>query len=343
MLLLDTPMNPFKRLRRFQHVVNVLAKYGFGDVLTRIRLWNHFNIEKRIFHHEHEINPLTAAQRLRLVLEELGPVFIKLGQVLSTRPDMVPPEIIAELKKLQTSVHFVPVDTIRRIIEDELHQPVETLFESFDDRPLAAASLAQVHRAKYHGKQVVLKVQRPNIAAVAEEDLAIMKQIADLAERYSAKVYLLNPLGLIDEFTQQMRKELDFRAEVNNLRHFKQNFVEDETIHVPEVYPELCSKRVITMEYLDGIAISDRDKLVREGYDLKAIARRGAVLGFKATFLHGFFHADPHPGNILVLPDNVIGLVDYGMMATLSSRIASGWPNWSISFQYVMKAVLLGR
>ncbi len=317
---LITPGIAFKRLRRFRQVINVLVRYGFGEAMTRIRLWEAVNFERRILRREPKLPELTAPQRLRLALEELGPTFIKLGQMLSTRPDLVPPEIIIELKKLQASVHFVPADIIKSIIESELGRPISELFESFDDTPLAAASLAQVHRAVLKGEQVVLKVQRPDIVEITEVDIDIMRSVARLAERYSPTVYLINTVGLVEEFAQQVNKELDFRMEANNMRRFAQNFARDATIHVPDVYPELCTKRVITMEYLDGINISDTQRLIDEGYNLRRIARRGAILGFNATFQHGFFHADPHPGNIFVLPGNVIGLVDFGMMATLSLR-----------------------
>ncbi len=314
------PGGTFKRVRRFQHVINVLAKHGFGDVLDRLRIWEGGAFERRILRRQPKFPELTAAQRLRLALEELGPTYIKLGQMLSTRPDLVPPEIIAELKKLQYSVYFIPASVVKGIIESELHRPISEIFDTFEDTPLAAASLAQVHRAVLKGKDVVLKVRRPNVTEITELDIENLRTLAGLAERYSPTAYLINPVGILEEFAQQIRKELDFRAEARNMVRFSRNFADDNTLHIPEVYMDLCTQCVITMEYLNGINIAETQKLKNEGYNLPLIARRGAILGFKAIFQYGFFHADPHPGNIFVMPDNVIGLVDFGMMATLSVR-----------------------
>lgn len=316
----STTAGVYQQLKRFQQVVNVLAKHGFGAALTRIRVWESVNIQRRILRREPDLSNISAPERLRLAFEELGPTFIKFGQIISTRPDLVPPEYIVELKKLQSSVNLIPAEITRGIIESELGQPIDDIFDSFDDTPLAAASLAQVHRAVLDGKHVVLKVQRPDIIESTRADIAIMRNLASLAERYSSRIYLLNPTGLVEEFASQIRRELDFRMEANNIRRFARNFASDKTIRVPDVYPELSTKRVITMDYLDGICISDTQRLIDEGYDLEQIAERGAVIGFKAAFKHGFFHADPHPGNIFVLPGNIIGLVDFGMMATLSLR-----------------------
>ncbi|MBN1189976.1 MAG: hypothetical protein JXA46_09500 [Dehalococcoidales bacterium] len=310
-----------RRIRRFQHVVNVLVKHGFAEALTRIRVWETGRIERNILRlHPKVVHERSTGERLRLVLEELGPTFIKLGQMLSTRPDLVPAEIIVELKKLQLGVYFIPSEVIRKVVETELGKPVEKVFDSFGEEPLAAASLAQVHRAVYKGHQVVLKVQRPGVHEITEMDIEVMRILASLAERYSPALYLINSVGLVDEFALQIKKELDFLMEAHNMVRFNKNFTGDTTIHVPEVYIELCTRRLVVMEFIDGINISNTGKLEEEGYNLPLIARRGAVLGFRAIFEFGFFHADPHPGNIIVLPDNVIGLVDYGMMATLSLR-----------------------
>jgi ubiquinone biosynthesis protein len=178
-----------------------------------------------------------------------------------------------------------------------------------------------VHRATIKGKEVVVKVQRPNIVGTIEEDLAIMHNLAALAERYIRSSYVINPLGLVREFSENIKKELDFRLEANNMRRFASNFADTPWVHVPEVYPEACcTQRILIMEYVEGIYISDIDRLRREGYDLKLIAKRGAEIGFRSTLDYGFFHADPHPGNLMILPGNVVCLLDYGMMGTLSDR-----------------------
>ncbi|MBI2859895.1 MAG: hypothetical protein HYX91_00115 [Chloroflexi bacterium] len=309
-----------KQLSRFQQVVNVLVKHGFGSALGRIRVWECVHIQKGILRRECPLTALTVPRRVRLALEELGPTFVKLGQVLSTRPDQVPPEFIAELKELQQAVKPVPADQVRGVIETELGRPVDQVFGSFDDTPIAAASLAQVHRAVLNGQPVALKVQRPGILEQIEVDLAIARNLAALAERYSPALYLLNPAGLIREFADQIRNELDFVAEVSSMKRFARNFADDERIRVPAVYPELSTRRLITMEYIEGVNIADTQKLKEAGYDLGLIARRGAVLALKAVFEHGFFHADPHPGNIFILPGEIISLVDFGMMASLSQR-----------------------
>jgi ubiquinone biosynthesis protein len=315
------PSNPLKRIGRLQHVINTFVKHGFDEVMTRLRVWEAGAIEERIFHRHPQLPPeLSVGERLRLALEELGPTFIKLGQTLSTRPDLVPADIINELKKLQFSVHFIPVEIIRHIVETELRKPIDQIFDSFDDTPLAAASLAQVHRAVYRGRQVVLKVQRPHVEETIGQDVDIMRNLVGLVERYFPSTYLINPSGMVEEFTRDIKKELDFFLEAHNMVRFAQNFADDDTIHVPEVYLDLCTPRLVTMEYLDGIHIWETQRLIDEGYDTQLIARRGALVGIKAIFEHGFFHADPHPGNIFVLPGNVIGLVDYGMMASLSTR-----------------------
>ena len=316
-----TPGLAYKHLRRYRQVISVLTKYGFGEFFGQLRIWEYSNIEKRLLHRKEEYKHLTTAQRLRLALEELGPTFIKMGQMLSTRPDIMPPQFIAELEKLQNRVAPMTAETARSIIESELKKPIEEVFSSFNDQPLAAASLAQVHRATIGNDQVVIKVQRPDIAYIIEVDLDIMHTLAALMERYLPGAYAINPAGLVREFSENIRRELDFRIEAANMKRFARNFAGTPWVHVPQIYLEQYNtRRLLIMGYIDGIHVSEIDRLKREGYNLKKIAQHGADIGIRSTLDHGFFHADPHPGNLVILPGNVICLLDYGMMGTLSTR-----------------------
>ena len=312
----------YRQLSRSRHIVRVLVKYGFGEILYRLRLWEHANIERRILRRaDRELAHLSLPERVRLALEELGPTFVKLGQVLSTRPDLVPQEFIVELEKLQSNVTPIPSDVALDTVRSELGRPIEEVFASFEEEPVAAASLAQVHRAVLKGGNVVaVKVQRPGVEDVIEADLEIMHNLASLAERYIDEARLMDAVGIVAEFSFNIRKELDLRLEANNMRRTAHNFAGDKNLHVPEVYKELCTKRVLVMEYIDGINVSETERLVAEGYDLPLIARRGVDIALKSMFEHGFFHADPHPGNIFICPNNMICLLDYGMMGTISSR-----------------------
>ena len=316
-----TPGLAYQHLQRYRQVAGILTKYGFGEFLGQIRFWEYIHIEKKLLHRQSAIERLTTAQRMRMAMEELGPTFIKLGQMLSTRPDILPNSFILEFEKLQKQVSPIPTPIAKQIIESELKKPISEVFSSFDDQPLAAASLAQVHRAVFEGHQVVIKVQRPNITQIIEVDLTIMHSLASLIERYLKSTYVVNPVGLVKEFSDTLRKELDFRLEAHNMKRFAAAFSGTPFLHVPQIYAEqYCTQRILIMEYIDGINISDIERLKKEGYDLKLLARRGADICIRSILEHGFFHADPHPGNLVILPDNQICFLDYGMMGSLSLR-----------------------
>ena len=316
------PRKAYRPLGRYSYIVRVFAKYGFGRIFDRIRLWEYVNIERRILRRPaREFSHLSLPERLRLALEELGPTFIKLGQVLSTRPDLVPQEFTVELEKLQSSVTPIPIADALATVRSELGCPIEDVFTTFEENPVAAASLAQVHRAALQGgDEVAVKILRPGVEDVIRLDLEIMHSIAVLMERYMEEARLIGALGIVEEFSSNLKKELDLRLEANNIRRSAYNFSDDPTIHVPTVYSELCTRRLLVMEYIDGINVSDIRRLSDNGFDLTLIARRGVDIALKSTFEHGFFHADPHPGNIFILPGNVICLLDYGMMGVISSR-----------------------
>jgi len=314
----------YRHINRFRQIVLVLLKHGLGDLVTRLGLYKQLGISRRFFA-RHKAKPLppplTPWQRARMVLEELGPSFIKLGQLASTRPDMVPPEACAEFEKLQDTVPAFPGSQVREIIESELGNPLEVLLKEFNETPVASASVSQVHRAVLpDGTVVAVKVRRPGIRGTIEVDLEIMLHLAELIEKHFHGVDALDPVGIVREFSRTIKSELNFHIEADNIERFARNFRSDTTIYVPKVYRHLSTDKVLTMEFVDGIKISDFDALTGANLNLELIADRGADIILKQIFKHGFFHADPHPGNILVLPDNVICLLDYGMTGTLTGH-----------------------
>lgn len=314
----------YHNIKRYRQILTILLRYGFDDVLGRLKIDYYIQLSKKIIpkFKAHEIEKTTTAERLRLALEELGPTFIKFGQILSVRPDLIPESFIKEFQKLQDEVPPFTAEQAKAKIEAQLSKPVEKLFSSFDDVPLAAASIAQVHRAVIEdGEQVVVKIQRPNIRSVIETDLNILFDLARLVERYIPESELYNPVGIVQEFAKTIRRELDFIREGRNIDRFRRNFQDDETVYVSQVYWELTTERVLTMEFIDGIKVSELDKLEAVGLDRKIIAHNGGQAILKQVFDFGFFHADPHPGNIFVLPNNVIAPLDFGMMGSLDEEL----------------------
>jgi len=314
----------YRHIKRYRQIMSVLLKHGLGDLVTRVGLYRQLGIGRHLFTKrkaEVPLTPLTWWQRFRMVLEELGPSFIKLGQLASTRPDLVPPEACAEFEKLQDAVPAFPVSQVRQIIETELGDSLETLFKEFDETPVASASVSQVHRAVLpDGTVTAIKVQRPGIRATIEVDLEIMFHLAERIEKHIPGMETLDPVGIVQEFSRTIKRELDFDIEAGNIERFARNFRSDTSIYVPKVYRHLSTDKVLVMEFVEGIKVSDLDALATANLDLQLIADRGADIILKQIFEHGFFHADPHPGNILVLPDNVICLLDYGMTGTLTGR-----------------------
>lgn len=316
---------PFKRrvLRRFSHIASVLARHGFREFLDRLRARYH-GVPRRTFTRESEAQgALSAPERLRLAFEELGPTFIKFGQVLSSRPDIIPPEYIQELSKLQDDVPAFPFADVRKLIESQLKRPVTDIFLSLDENPRAAASLAQVHRAKLlSGEDVAVKVQRIDVDKVIENDIRILREFAGLVERRIPESRRYEPCGLVDDFARSIRHELDFVREGLNIDRFRKHFSDSPIIYIPKVYWELTTSKVLTLEYIDGIKITDVASLDAAGLDRKTIAENGANITLKEVFEFRFFHADPHPGNIFVCENNVIAPVDFGMTGTIEEDVA---------------------
>lgn len=309
----------YRNLNRWREILSVLSKYGLANWVSRLDL----EFAKGFFKDpDGEVLARHRPEaRIRLALAELGPTFIKLGQILSTRADLIGVELANELRQLQTAVRADPSELVRATVVAELGRPIEEIFAEFTDQPLASASIGQVHHARLKtGEAVVVKVQHAGIEEKVRVDLDILVGLAQLAEMIPEFVNY-RPRATVAEFQRTMRRELDFSREERHMHQFAHDFAGDPTVHIPHPYPELSTPRVLTMEYLDGVKLSEPERLVQEGFDLEEVARRGAQLYLSMMFTHGFYHADPHPGNIVLMPGNVIGLLDYGMVGRIDEQL----------------------
>lgn len=315
------PTQRYRHLHRYREIAQVLIRHGFGELLDQMELLPVLALPRRLLRRD-EREMLGAPQRLRLALEELGPTFVKFGQILSTRPDLLPPAYIAELSKLQDTVPPAPWEVIKPRIEEELGGPLDTLFATFDPEPMAAASLAQVHAATLtSGDQVVVKVQRPGIRRTIDVDLEILYDLARLAQERTPLGRLYDLVEIAEDFATTLRNELDYRREGRNADRFRQNFADEPYIYIPRVYWDYTTGRVLTLERISGIKIDDIVALDEAGYDRHQIALNAARIIIKEVLIDGFFHADPHPGNFVVMPDHVIGAMDFGMVGHLSPHL----------------------
>ena len=313
----------YRHLNRYHQILRILFKYGFGDVLGRLHIAEYLEYSLRLFKPglKKPLTRLSRPERLRMAFAELGPTFIKLGQLLSTRPDLIPTEFLQELAKLQDTAPPFALTAVRAIILEELGQEPEGIFQFFDNEPMAAASIAQVHRARLDdGSEVVVKVLRPGIERTIAIDLEIIAHLAGLMDQHIQEIQGHNPVAVVHEFARSLSQEIDFSQELANVQRFAKQFAGKASIHVPKVYPELSTGRVLVMEHVAGIKSADIPALRAAGRDLPLVARRGAKLVMEQIFVHGFFHADPHPGNIFILPDNVVCFVDFGQMGRLSRQ-----------------------
>jgi len=312
-------------LPRYHEILRVLFKYGFADVLKLVALQRIIGIEDAVLQtHETGVLAKPPAERLRLALEELGPTFIKLGQILSARRDLISADFQVELEKLQDDVPTFPGKEAKRIFKEELGISVTEAFSEFDEEPLAGASMAQVHRAvTKEGAIVAVKVQRPDIRPLIERDLSIILDLARFVDKHVEEISVLNPVGVVHEFSETIRKELDFNNEAANAERFAKQFEGSEEISVPAVLREFTSQRILTMEFMTGMSVVDVDKLKAAGVDPVELSERISRLIYAQIFEHGFFHGDPHPGNMTVLEGGVVGLYDYGMMGSFSPGFRS--------------------
>ncbi|MEL1135505.1 AarF/ABC1/UbiB kinase family protein [Desulfitobacterium sp. THU1] len=308
-----------RHAHRYREVATILARNGFGLILEEMGLINLISFSRRILHKEEEVDSRTLGQRLRNALEELGPTYIKIGQIASTRPDLIPEYLIRELEKLQDQVPPFSFVEVTQIIREELGGAPQEIFRHFEERPLAAASIGQVHYAVLKtGEKVAVKVQRPLINDTIETDLEILSDLAALAERRMDWAAFYHVRDMVEEFAASLRNELDYEIEGSNAERISRQFVEDSSIYIPRVHKEYSSKRVLTLEYIQGVKLSQFQDLAELGYDRKVLAENLIKAMFKQILIEGFFHGDPHPGNIFVLPGQVIALIDFGMIGRLS-------------------------
>ncbi len=309
----------YRHLNRYRKILSILFKYGFGDLLELLKIDQYIEVGLQMISQKKRepVDKLSKAQRLRLAFEELGPTYIKLGQILSIRPDLIPAAFIEELAKLQDNVPPFSFSDVKQIIENELGRPAEEVYSELSNEPLASASIGQVHKAVLmDNEQVAIKIQRPGIRKTIEIDLEIMLHLATLAERHIEELAVHQPVRIVEEFARTLEKEIDYTIEAANMQRFAHNFLNDATIYVPKVFQELSTSRILTMEFVDGIKVSKTEQLDQEGLDRELITARGTDIILQQVFYHGFFHADPHPGNIYVLPHNVICLFDFGMVGS---------------------------
>lgn len=308
-------------LKRLNEIIRVLTKYEFGYIIEKIKLKNKLPFT----HHSYEYESIeeldaTLPLRLRQVLQELGTTYIKLGQTLSTRPDLVGKDIAAEFSKMQDDNPPVGYELIKSTVEAELGNLIDELFLSFEKEPLGSAFIGQVHKAVLkNGDKVAVKIQKPDVKDLIKTDINIMRFLAGRINDYIPQSRNYNFMGIVNEFERSILKEIDYHQEAMNIARFGYNFKDDETVYVPYVYREYSTSKVITMELIEGKKVSDVINS-GEGFNKELIAKRGVESYFKQVLLHGFFHADPHPSNIYILENSIICFLDYGMMGILDEE-----------------------
>ena len=320
----------FRSISRYNQIVKVLIKYGFEDLVEYLEENNQYSFMRKLIPKASRKHAMAYSKwaKMRLVCEELGPTFVKFGQILSNRPDLVPLELTFELEKLHDNVPPMLESVAKQVVETELKDKVENLFAWFEPKPFASASIAQVHKVTLHsGKRVALKVQRLGIHDIILEDIKAMYKIAEVLERRIPSLKNFDPIGIVKNFEESILKEIDFINESINIQRFYNNLKNDKTLdqfaEAPKVYSAFTTSKVLAMEFISGIKINQIDKLKAKNIDTKVIARRLTVSYFKQIFEYGFFHADPHPGNLLVLPNSHICYLDFGMMGSMLPRDVS--------------------
>jgi len=308
-------------LGRLRDIVSVLVRYGFSDAVQRMGLSTLLESAGKLLHLKKatDIPKLDTPQRIRFALEELGPTFVKLGQILSTRVDLFPPEWIAEFEKLQDQVPPVPFEKLREQLTEDLGAPPENIFSFLDTKPLAAGSIAQVHAARLQdGTEVILKIRRPDIRPIIDADLRLLTRIAEIAENEIEEIRRFHPKQVVRQFTLSLHREMDLVSECQNMERIGANFKDDSGIVIAKVYWQWTSERLNVQSHLKGIAGRDLEAVEKAGLDRSVLAQRGANAVLQMVLQDGFYHADPHAGNVLYLPENRIAFLDFGMTGHLS-------------------------
>ncbi len=312
----------YRHFQRYQQIAQILIKNGLGFIVDSLDLKKFLPFKKRFNIDDKELNKKTLAERFRNVLQELGPTYIKLGQLMSTRPDFLSPEFIKELRKLQDKVSPRPFAEIEKVLIAELGDNYDQYFKKIDKKPGATASIAQTHTAVLHDNtHVILKIQTPNIRDKVKVDLEIMANLASLAEERELFSSFVKPTSIISEFKDSLMKELDFRREVANMNKFRNNFSEETDIIIPEVYKDLSTGKIIVMEEIKGVKLNQLTEDNKDDLDLNYLADLGARAFMKQIFIDGFFHADPHPGNIFIVDKNKLAYIDFGLMGQLTREV----------------------
>ncbi|OUS29364.1 ABC transporter [Gammaproteobacteria bacterium 45_16_T64] len=310
-----------KDLRRLNEIVNILIKFGFGDVIRRIGLAESLEKAGKLIRYSVPDDFLSSKppERARAAMEEMGPTFIKLGQIMATRVDLFTQDWIQEFEKLQDETQSVPLDSLRDQLEQSLGMPIEQAFRYVDEKPLGTASMAQVHKAITHKNQAVaLKIRKPDIRHKIESDIRLIKHLARVAQSQSVELRRYRPVAIVKEFERSLLRELDFSIEAKNAERIAENLKNIKYAKVPKIYWEWTCEDLNVQEFIDGIPAKNVNRIDAAGLDRKLIAHRGGKIVWKSMLIDGFFHADPHPGNFLILPKNKIAILDFGMVGKLS-------------------------
>jgi ubiquinone biosynthesis protein len=308
-----------KNVQRLKQVSGVLAKHGFTDVLVRMNLGKF--LPERLAAYAEAQSDVSTAERLRRASEELGPTFVKFGQLLSTRPDLLPEAYIEEFTKLQDNVLPLPFSIVKQVVEKELGQSLESAYASFDPNALAAASVGQVHMATLHtGEKVVVKVQRPEIQKIIDTDVSLLAFMAGLMEKYIPESRIIGPKLIVQEFFRTMAFEIDYSVELNNMLRIAKNQADNPDIVIPKAYKNLCTHKILTLERLEGVRLNDVKAIESAGVNKKKLVEIGARAFFKSVLIDGLFHGDLHGGNLFALPGDRLGVVDFGIVGRLSER-----------------------